>query len=60
MPLPRAHRYSAILNHQGTPEATASVRCSEDNFKCQLDRARAADLIERVEACVVGAGQTAG
>jgi hypothetical protein len=25
----------------------------------ELDRTRAADLIERVETCVVGAGQTA-
>jgi hypothetical protein len=34
--------------------------CSEDKFKGQLDRARAADLIERVEARTIAAGQIAG
>src|SRR5580704_15786877 len=35
--------------------------CSEDKFKCQLDRARAANLIERVETSISASGtQTAG
>ena len=33
--------------------------CSEYKFKCQLDRARAADLVEGVEAAVCAAGAEA-
>jgi hypothetical protein len=38
------------------PFAPTSVRCSEDQFKCQLNRARAADLIERIETSIGTAG----
>jgi hypothetical protein len=36
------------------------VRCSEYKLYRQLDRTRAANLIERVEARTIRAGQTAG
>jgi hypothetical protein len=32
----------------------SDVRCSEDKFKCQLDRARATNLVQGVEAAVGG------
>ena len=41
--------------------AVCTRGCSEDKFKCQLDRARATNLIERVETSISAAGaQTAG
>ena len=40
-----------------TPMRVSSLPlgCSELKFKCELDRSRAADLIERVESCIVAA-----
>jgi len=46
--------------HSGADWETALVRCSELKLQRQLDRAWAADLIERVEARTVASGQAAG
>jgi hypothetical protein len=34
--------------------------CLELELQRELDRTRAADLVERVETCIIGAGQAAG
>jgi hypothetical protein len=54
-------RNHALIVHPTLSTCMSNVRCLEDKLKCELDRARSADLIEGVETSISAAGpQTAG